>query len=261
MAEDVLIAGAIGAAPQSYEVPNAQEIIPKAIRATFNGSGAASAFVPTIRIISDGGVVVAEVATDTQVAAGDSASVTFAPFLRTNQAGGITEIESTDASITVTNPFGPVVDLTGAGGGGGYTPPTTQEFPSAFIHLAANASGNASWSCPTNVLVDYTAPTAPKIKTAGIYALSGYSFNNPGDGITAGNQVQTAISFLLTTTAISEGAFTGSNNPASGVPLAYVIPHSLVAYMPVNTVFTASAFNFDTIAHDFNFAMIIQRIT
>ena len=82
MAADVTISGGVGPAPQLYEVPNAQEIIPKSVRATFNGTLAGSAFFPTVRIVSDGGVIVAEVATDTSVAAGASASVTFAPFLR-----------------------------------------------------------------------------------------------------------------------------------------------------------------------------------
>lgn len=34
-------------------------------------------------------------------------------------SGTITEIESTDSSVTITDPTGPIVDLTGAGGGGG----------------------------------------------------------------------------------------------------------------------------------------------
>lgn len=82
MPRDVQIAGAAGAAPQSYEVPNATEIIPRAINATFNGAAAASAFKPTVEIISDGGVVVARVPCNTTVAAGGSAECTFAPFLR-----------------------------------------------------------------------------------------------------------------------------------------------------------------------------------
>lgn len=82
MARDVQIKGGIGAAPQAYSVPNATEIIPRAVNATFDGSGAAGSFLPTLEIISDGGVVIARIPCDTTVAAGDSAEVTFAPFLR-----------------------------------------------------------------------------------------------------------------------------------------------------------------------------------
>jgi hypothetical protein len=88
VARDVQIAGGVGAAPQSYTVPNATEILPRAVFATFNGAGAAGAFLPTVQIVSDGGVVVASVSTDAAVAAGGSASVTFAPFLRAAAAGG-----------------------------------------------------------------------------------------------------------------------------------------------------------------------------
>jgi hypothetical protein len=91
MASDVQIAGGVGPAPQAYEVPNATEIIPRAVSATFDGTAAGTAFLPAIEIVSDGGVVVARVATDTAVAAGGSAFVTFAPFLRAagaSAAGG-----------------------------------------------------------------------------------------------------------------------------------------------------------------------------
>lgn len=92
MATDVQISGGIGPAPQSYTVPNAQEIIPKVARATFDGTAAATAFLPTIQIISDGGVVIASVPTDTTVAAGGSADVTFAPFLRGPATSGIRNV-------------------------------------------------------------------------------------------------------------------------------------------------------------------------
>jgi hypothetical protein len=92
VSRDVQIAGAAGAAPQSYTVPNATEIIPLCIRAVFNGTGAAGAFLPTVEIVSDGGVVIGTFPTDTAVAAGGSAEVTFAPFLRNlvTGAGGFT---------------------------------------------------------------------------------------------------------------------------------------------------------------------------
>lgn len=73
-------------APEEYTVPNAVEIIPRAINATFDGTGASGSFLPTVEIVSDGGVVVARVPCQTTVAAGDTAEVTFAPFLRASSA-------------------------------------------------------------------------------------------------------------------------------------------------------------------------------
>ena len=89
MARDVQIKLPSSSAPASYEVPNATEIIPKAINATFDGTGASGSFVPTVEIISDGGVVVARVPCQTTVAAGGSAECTFAPFLRADSSGSL----------------------------------------------------------------------------------------------------------------------------------------------------------------------------
>lgn len=80
MPRDVQIMGGIGAAPQSYTVPNATEIIPKAINATFNGAATAQAWVPTVEIVSDGGVVIARCPCSTTVIAGGSAECSFYPF-------------------------------------------------------------------------------------------------------------------------------------------------------------------------------------
>jgi hypothetical protein len=76
---NVQIKGAAGPAPQTYLVPNATEIIPRVINATFDGSGAAVAFVPTLEIVSDGGVVVARIPCGASVPAGGSAEVSFFP--------------------------------------------------------------------------------------------------------------------------------------------------------------------------------------
>lgn len=90
MPRDVQITPGVGAAPQSYLVPNATEIIPRAINATFDGTAAASAFLPTVEIVSDGGVVVARCPCSTAVSAGGSAEVSFYPFSEdaTSTAGG-----------------------------------------------------------------------------------------------------------------------------------------------------------------------------
>lgn len=65
-----------GAAPQDFKISGTGEIRPKAIRAVYNGTGAASGFLPVIEIISDGGVIVAQ-AIAGQIAAGGSAEVSW----------------------------------------------------------------------------------------------------------------------------------------------------------------------------------------
>lgn len=61
-------------------MPNATEIIPRAINATFNGAATAAAWVPTVEIISDAGVVIARCPCATTVIAGGSAECSFYPF-------------------------------------------------------------------------------------------------------------------------------------------------------------------------------------
>lgn len=80
MADELIVAGGVSAAPLAYTVPGAQEIIVKALFATFDGSAAAAAFLPCVRVLAPGGKVVGEYITDSTVAAGASAEVSFFPL-------------------------------------------------------------------------------------------------------------------------------------------------------------------------------------
>jgi hypothetical protein len=82
-------------APLSYVVPGSQEIVLVSLFAEFDGTGAAGSFLPCVRIVAPGGGVVGEYITDSAVAAGSSAEVTFAPFLRNAAAGGA-DVDSVD---------------------------------------------------------------------------------------------------------------------------------------------------------------------
>lgn len=78
MADVQILAAAAASAPEHYEVPNTQEIIPKAVAASFDGSGASGSFVALCEIVSDAGIVVAQGKSDT-IAAGGSAYVSWFP--------------------------------------------------------------------------------------------------------------------------------------------------------------------------------------
>lgn len=84
-------------APLAYTVPSAQEVQPLCCNAIFDGSGAAGPFLPAIEIVSDAGYIIGRVPCSTSVAAGASAEVTFAPFLR-----GATSGSTFASSITAT---------------------------------------------------------------------------------------------------------------------------------------------------------------
>src|SRR6266700_1149263 len=77
---DVAInAQAVINAGQGYVVPDSQEIIIRAVRASYNGAAAAGSYVPTLQIVTDGGLVVAECPVSSMVAAGASADVSWFP--------------------------------------------------------------------------------------------------------------------------------------------------------------------------------------
>jgi hypothetical protein len=78
----------IADAPASYLIPGNGQIAPKAVFASFDGTGAAGAFKPALKITSDGGELIGIYPTDSTVAAGGSADVSWAPFLGRGEAAG-----------------------------------------------------------------------------------------------------------------------------------------------------------------------------
>lgn len=75
--KQILVAGT-APTPADFLIPGNGQIQPKAVNAVFDGSGAASAFLPTLEIVSDAGVVVARCPAPS-VAAGGSAEVSWFP--------------------------------------------------------------------------------------------------------------------------------------------------------------------------------------
>lgn len=110
MADVPLVAGGAVDAPLGYVVPGAQEIIPKSITASFDGTSAAGPFIPTLQILAPNGAVLAACPVSTSVAAGASADVSWFPGVA-NSGGTIRELTSTLGSVSITNPFGPITDL------------------------------------------------------------------------------------------------------------------------------------------------------
>jgi hypothetical protein len=91
MPQAQLVLSASQAAPLDYVVPAAQEIVPLAVNAAFDGTSAAVTWYPALELISDSGHVVSRTFPEQTVAAGGSAWVTFAPFLRGAAAAAPTQ--------------------------------------------------------------------------------------------------------------------------------------------------------------------------
>lgn len=81
MSEKQVLGWGVQNAPASRTTADSEVFTLLAVNANFDGTAAAASFLPCVEIISDAGQVVARTITDSAVAAGGSAEVTFAPFL------------------------------------------------------------------------------------------------------------------------------------------------------------------------------------
>lgn len=67
--------------PNGYTVPPGLDFIPDAVTAVFNGASAGGAFLACLSFYSQDGLLLARTFPETPLNAGDSAEVTYAPFL------------------------------------------------------------------------------------------------------------------------------------------------------------------------------------
>lgn len=82
------IQAAAAATPQSYTVPGSTEVEPLSAFARFDGTAAAGPWLPCLSFFSSGGLLLARVFPDGQLAVGDTADVTYSPSLSSGQNAG-----------------------------------------------------------------------------------------------------------------------------------------------------------------------------
>ena len=66
--------------PNAYVLPGTLNFIPTAVTALFDGSGAAGSYIACLTFKSQDGLIMARTFPETEIAAGGSAEVTYAPF-------------------------------------------------------------------------------------------------------------------------------------------------------------------------------------
>lgn len=81
MADIAIRASATAAVPRDYTIPGAQEILPKAVSASFDGTGAAGQFFPCLQVLDPGGNVMFTAVSQTILSPGASADVSWFPGL------------------------------------------------------------------------------------------------------------------------------------------------------------------------------------
>lgn len=126
MADVALLAQQVQTAPNGYQVPGAQEIILKSVRAVIDGTNASGDFNVALQIISPSGAVMAEAVSGVKVAAGASAHATWFPNVNATNVGNGSGIQFDtdneggwlDITTNATDGLGVGFGLTDKSGGG-----------------------------------------------------------------------------------------------------------------------------------------------
>lgn len=222
-----LALGETAAAPATYRVPPSQLIRLLAAHATFDGSGAATSWIPALEVVSDSGQTAARGLAAT-VAAGGAAEVTFGPFLRPAPSGaGAGTLKSTriiisDGTFTQSIPLSTYTKI-------------------AFDDAVINTLGFAD-----------LANHQIAIATAGYYLISGRVFYQPPVTFPApaGDRAEMQIKIVRAATEhlIDNGLSALDNTNA--VDWFVLIPPVVVKLEAGDTVFANAWSNLATIAGD-----------
>ena len=81
MADIAIRASAVANAPRDYTIPGAQEILPKAVTATYDATGAAAQYFPCFQVLDPGGNVMFSAVGQTALSPGGTADVSWFPGL------------------------------------------------------------------------------------------------------------------------------------------------------------------------------------
>jgi hypothetical protein len=161
------------AAPASFEVPGNGQIRPKAIYATFDGSAAGAEFLPALKITSDAGELVGVYATDSSVAAGASADVSWFPHLA-----------AAAAAPTPTSTGLPVASLFSATGGVSIAADSSAHYVS--LRDGVSSAGFSTTDSTTFANLSTTLFTGSAIYGIGIQAAGTYAVYNNAFSISGG---------------------------------------------------------------------------
>lgn len=102
MSDVAIRAKATKAVPRDYVIPGAQELLPKTVRASMDGTAAVSAWYPCFQVLDPGGNVMSEAVSSSSIAAGASADVTWFPGLARNISGSTVAVVGARIEATST---------------------------------------------------------------------------------------------------------------------------------------------------------------
>jgi hypothetical protein len=200
-------------APATFTVPGNGQIRPKAVFASYDGTGAGGDFVPALKVTSDGGELVCVCPCATTVTAGASADVSwFQGLAATGGGSGV---------VTLGNKTGTYGSAVGA-------------------NIASGANADLDWThSGGDAVLDVSTPTQPSIIVAGLYWV-GISIQGSGFGASK----SLAGTFTTSYGIGLEGIATANKTSTNDVLLSVFIGGA--QYMPANTIITANATNMDS---------------
>jgi len=81
MADDAIVNSTVSSVPKDYTLSGTQQLLLKAVRASYDGSGAGSAWKPALQMVAPNGTVMWTATQTSTIAAGVSANVSWFPGL------------------------------------------------------------------------------------------------------------------------------------------------------------------------------------
>lgn len=88
MSDVAIRASAVSSVPRDYTIPGAQELLPKAVSASMDGTGAGGPWFPCLQVLDPGGSVMFSAISVSSVAAGASVDVSWFPSVGGQSTSG-----------------------------------------------------------------------------------------------------------------------------------------------------------------------------
>lgn len=254
-------------APATWTLPAGLELSVGAVFATFDGTGAAGSYIPTLQVVSDAGVTVLEVPQDASVAAGASVVASWAPFLRSQStsgggcSGNIDSTATAGATCGVHSVGAPQFRVLVADGSGGSAWTTIQSAEEIADNggVSVGASATVSMSLTHqfgSTLLNYATNPTVKVTQRGMYG--GY-VTVQANGVAA---TRNRWQMFLETGQVSYAA-AGSSLDIYSDALADVTTGTLpiAGFMAAGDHFIVKVLNLDTAARTFTVPVFrLERI-
>ena len=196
MADVSILDQAVHAAPKQYKVTGSQDIVIRSVTASFDGTGAASSFVPVVQIIDPSGFVAGTYPLGSTLTAGASADVSWFPSVGGGSSSG--------------------------GGGGTRTVRIAVDTPDSSGNGFANITIGAGWTNLRRVLPAFVngadGTWEGSIQVPADYASGGLVSLRWAVNATTGNLRNRVGSTVIANNVTTDGAYTQESYVNTTVP-------------------------------------------